>query len=890
MQASNSLIPQPSPFACIVWELLKKETTFSLKELSSQNQGNFLLPIFGSLHGKRLVELLDGEAKTALQLKLQYQLKCIQEIIGEHIKKLISNSPVELATKSMYLNRTVYDYPPLERFMLQQIRETLALSSCPVPEARQHKLHRIPHYALEESSMGAFLDKIDEKNNQIITLILSWFAETTPNETSLTLTAEQWIECQMALLHLEAWPGVSFAEAILRWTQEIRPASQAQPLVQLWTDLCTFHTLLKTKQAKKFPCDAQGKVVFRRPQGLVLTKKETLQDYIVRFSQQVMLAKILKTVGQKLHNLNPDALSSSFSTSCEQIIRNEKYRESLLYFVEAMSESLARVPLKSLRPDPEALRFIFSYYYKFLKRLFSKEGVTTTERTVAFPLEAKPAYSFLLGVALFYHTVSLAPSTIQLEPSLLLEFLALSLEDKESLATSWKTYVKQETSTPCKLPDLTCLLNRFANGASERLQLLTAIIADSMRVYPPGASMHLEEHNQFIVQIETLTYLRLDQITGFFLLTALPLNKEMFQFFEQFNAFKVELQRAAKERPLYISSEIISRIEEWNILSLPRTLLPREELVDHPASAKLIGEITTLINYCLLPTCIGWSYCRFLSLVQIMAKPEENDFKHWQWAQLHNGALIELAPNLRAMRCEFSWLGDIGKKFQLSIQWVRSLDTLVTRQIRHTLSLENIPIHNNNVSYLAKLAWKLCQDRQPRDLALDQIPNELIEFCTLVKNDLTLAITDSSDPILQFNDKEQCFYLTSISLPLPLQVFQVRLVDYQRIFQQLLVSIQAKESKGIARVFTAVIWNRNALLEAPIDIFYEYKCTGCMGDGDDERKIIDKYFYRIVMRFSDFPGVQMSATYLAPPTAKLLGWQLALVKELYLTREVAMLS
>lgn len=884
MQATLPLVPSPSPTACEVWQWLKKQkSVITFEEFIRFAEPKYLMPLFGTVHGVRLYELLTGDAKKSLGQKVQYQLACIQEITKHHLGNLIANQPLELPPASMYGARTIYDDPPLERYILGQIRQTLALSSCPLLEAKRYKFHRIPHYYLEESSMGTYVDRLEEKHWKIIQLILSWFDEKTPTPTALTMTAESWIECQIALLHLEALPGICFAEAISRWLKEVPSQSPASALIPLWQELSTFFPLLSEKQAKKFPCTANTHVTFRRPAGLVLRKEETFQTYLFRNSQHSMIALILKTVGVKLHQLNVDTFTTSFIAYCDPVLKNERIRMHLLYFIDVISEGYKKIPLKEGAPDASIANKLFRYYSKFLKRLFCNERSENDRLIKSFPIDRKEAYAFLYKLLLCYHTITLKPEKVNFGLSLFIDFLKLPLPAVDQLATYWK-FIQPQTNVPiANVLDVNVLLANSANSSTERLELLTSVVTDSNHLRPKGATLSLRDHFHFIQQLETSTNLRLDANTRHFLLTTLPLKSKVLPFFTEFGTLRSSLMMSAKEMPLYHEEELISRLESWNINALTEALIPRGALVEHPASPKMMGEVTTFFNYCLLPSGLSWLYCRFLSLAKSMAKKEDPDYKIWQWAHLHNEALIELSPALRAMRVEFRWVQPAGPldpgTVEFSILWVDSLHSLVTRQIKKTLHLANLPVQTQSVIYLAKLGTKLCSDRQYQDLNPGTLPKELIQFCAQVKNELTLAITCESDPVVQFNLQEQCFYITSVKRPLALQALQVNLTEYREIFTKILAIIHAKKSGQQAELFCTLVWKEKRLFQQPIDILFAYQCCGCMGDGEDEAKILDKSFYRIILRFSDQPDVAFSVTYLEAPTVELLGWQLALLKE-----------
>lgn len=886
MQATLPLLPSPTPTACEVWQWLRKQKpVISFDQFIRFADGKYLLPLFGTVHGGRLYELLTGEAKKSLGQKMQYQLTCIQEITKYHVVNLIANQPLELPTPSMYQSRTIYDDPPLERYILGQIRQMLAYSSCPLLEAKLYKFHRIPQYHLEESSMGTYVERLDEKNWKIIQLILSWFDEKTPTPTALTLTAESWIECQIALLHLEALPGISFAEAISQWMKEIPSQSPASALLPLWQALSTFFPLFSEKQVKKFSCTASGQVTFGRPPGLVLRKEETFQAYLIRNSQHSIIALILKAIGPKIYQFNVDTFTTSFIAYCAPVLKNERIRMHLLYFIDVISEGYKKVPLKDNAPNASVANKLFRHYSKFLKRLFSNETGENDRFIKSFPLDRKEAYAFLYRLLLCYHTVALLPAKVNFELSLFINFLQLPLDALDRLTSYWK-FVKAQTNVPIvNVLDVNVLLANSTKTAIERIELLTSVVVDSNHLRPKDATLSLRDHFHFIQQLESNTKLCLDPVTRHFLLTTLPLKPKVLPFLTEFDELRTSLSMSAKKMPLYYEEELISRLESWNINALPDALIPPGDLVEHPASPKMMGEVTTFFNYCLLPSGLSWLYCRFLSLAKIMAQKEEPDYKIWQWAQLHNAALIELSPTLRAMRVECKWAEQTGPQdvpaLELSLLWVDSLQSLVTRQVKKTLQLANLPVQKQNVLFLPTLATKLCSNRPYEDLDLSTLPKELIQFCTQLKNELTLAITSESDPVVQFNIHEQSFYITSIKRPLALQALQVNLTECREIFAKILAVIHAKKSGQEAQLFCTMIWKEKKLFQQPIDILFAYQRCGCMGDGEEEGKILDKSFYRIILRFSDQPDVAFSVTYLEPPTVELLGWQLALLKERY---------
>jgi hypothetical protein len=874
MQASNSSLPTPSSFACEIWQWVQaQKSTFTIKELSNHEKGKLLLPIFGTLHVQLLLPLLDESAQRVLTQKMQYQIATMQEIISCHLANLRGNRPLQLPEKSLYQSRTVYDYPPLERYMLLQIRQSLALSPCPISEARLFKLHRIPHYPLEESSMNAYLNGLDDKNWQTIRLLLSWCGETTPDQTKLTLTPQQWMEILMTALRLEAWPGVSYCEAIFRWGNDGGQGSAQYQLMTKFKELCLFYSLLERKSAKKL---ANGPIIFSRDQNLVLAKKDTLQTYIARFSQAVMVASILKTVGTKLHNLNVDAFSSFFLSHYEHVFCNERIRPHLLYYIETISRGYQ----SKKTVDVAGRRELFRENIKFLKRLFTKETVENGKIIKAFPRENKTAYSFLYGVALFYHTVHLAPPVLTLEPSWFQEIVDLSCDDKDILFAAWKDFTPVQNESTLKTLNLPHLLSRFGKTPLHKVQILTEVIADSCDLRPPGAKLSLQTHITFIQKVEELTHLKVEPITGYFLLTSLPLNQGIFRYLEQLKELQDGLKTTAKDQSLFPQSELTRQIEEMTLVDLPVALTPREIKTDTLSiSSKLMGEITTLIDYCLMPHDLNKRYCRFLILAQTNAPKEEDDLKYWHWARLHNGALIELSPGLRAMRCEVRLNDTEENHLELSILWIHSLQTLVTRRVKVVLSSRVARLFNQSALQLPILAAKLCTGSQPEDLDLKALPTELISFCSLLKKEMTLAVTDESDPVIKFNEQERCFYLTSLNLYLPLNAFQVKLSAYSEIFERLIPLLKTICHGEKPKAFTALLWKENKPYEADVDFLFEHKQEKCIGEGEDEVKVFTKDFYTITLRLSEMPQVQFCITYLELPTPNLIAWQLALLKE-----------
>lgn len=669
-----------------------------------------------------------------------------------------------------------------------------------------------------------------------------------------------------------------YTEEIVRGTrQKELPRGNEDVFSFLLTILLYYHT--SSYAPSSLSLDGSW---FVHLQNLTIAEKKALcaLDYVIPLessvancslgnSYDIIARRILKTIAKRFPQAKFDAFQLAFHKNYAPLFKDERPAPAILYIVEVLSNSYQRCERLHVK-----------------ERLFGSLALLN-----AFPSIVGPVRSFLVKLALFYHTILLAPSNLPLDLSWFDLFMNLDAEQVTELMEWWKELIPAKNESLEEVSDIISLFTRWTTTPFEKIQLLSEITADICDFRPNKTPHSLKSHIFFLRRIEELCSIRLQPQTGFFALTSLPLTAKILPLLTTFAQLKEQLLKYTKNQVVDLPAEFIKKATEF-FGDLALEISKYAEHVKFPILPDDLPEedyqkltlntggweavVPYAVSYSLTPQSLGCLFSR-LFVRAYPAPADEEKLKVWQWAELRNGALREVFSGSRAIRATLSW-NQSETELLLEIFWVESISIPTTRRVKVSLPITKafLQQHPSLFNRLPKVVEQLGQDLPLHDESLENIPIEFVHACKRLKCELRKAIIGQSLPFVHYDDSTRRFSFGNCPNPEAIDGFQVNISEYEALFAGLLVT-----QGEIEKAFSTRIWTGNGYVRKDIDFKWQQKIEKCMGEDDEDTDMKNRDFYHVTLAFNERPEKSYSMTYVTRPTPLLLAWQLALLKEQY---------
>ncbi len=800
----------------------------------------YRLSIFGLLHGHKVVTLLQGEEKMRFAALFSFCAKALPEIVKNHFPSLLTGQPIKLPDVSVFKGRSFVE-TPLAEHIVEQFRKIVVFAPNPVPYCLTFNATLLlPDARLDPPAMGDFLMRIMTKQNWAIQQIFSWFGTAVPTEQKRTLTQQEAVDLQMTLLRYEVWPQMSYADCIKEWLQShIRrngPGCVHAALAARWQEFSPFCGLLEPSAQVSTASWQKTHVCFGREAGHVLAENETLRVYISSTRCQLFLRSLRAILPITVVDDEFTSFSALIYKTFEPEFADAIRGSHRLFFIDLLSRSYR--PLHG-KPRDELLhsaKECFKSHLDLLEKLFFYADSNLREHY-------HTSFSLASSILAYVHTLTVVPT--EYRAHLPISSFRGLLEYTYSVP-GW--ILRAVDGDPCA--GLNQCLSRIQQSHLPVMLVRFVLEASGLSSREPDIKS-LSDHLFFVELVERISGLTMnpDRVNEF--LFAQFLTDEQVAWVTQVLRFVEILQPYAFHNVSDLPSNIYPAIGEWiaqNTLFNTFT----------EAGMRFFAELLQLLYCAFFIPGLGGSFFRMLHLCYPSGTKMDRA-RHW--ADVHNGALRELAPNIRSLRIEL--IPQIsGSGHKLTVFWLRSCHHPDTRYFE----MELPDLRGYNSQELIQMMERNCQDATPVDER--QGDDTVRALSTKLRCGIRRLVVGVDEPVVRY-DAEQSRFLVQT----PQAHFELSFVQYSTVLQALSLQIQQKQAIQCPQLCLLRLQS-----DVAIDCVSSYQLQTCMGEDDDELKDIPKECYRVEFRLSQAPHTSFFVIYDTAPTPLLLAWQLAVLK------------